>query len=228
TSVPTGPTGTTTRSWATFRLSADEPATFKCTLNSGTAQDCGGVYNLDGLATGSYTLTVAATDRAGNVDATPETVTWTVDATAPDTSISSNPGATTTDTAPDFVLASTGGGVSYECRAVLIATGADALPWASCPSSWSPSAPLDDGAYRFEFRAKDAAGNVDDTPATFNVTIAQAAAVATASGSPKVITVTGGRERRRRPHGDGQLDERVGRLDEDAGGPRRAARRTRR
>ena len=36
-----------------------------------------------------YTLTVAAVDGVGNVDPTPASLTWTVDTTAPDTTIDS-------------------------------------------------------------------------------------------------------------------------------------------
>ena len=46
-----------------------------------------------GLADGSHTFEVRATDTAGNVDQTPASFAWTVDTTAPTTSIGSSPPA---------------------------------------------------------------------------------------------------------------------------------------
>src|SRR4029077_13038056 len=78
---------------ASFDYSATEGgATFSCKLDAGSFTACsaaGKTYN--GLADGSHTFSVRATDAATNTDATPATFTWTVDTTAPDTSLDSGP-----------------------------------------------------------------------------------------------------------------------------------------
>jgi hypothetical protein len=66
-----------------FALAADEASTFQCRLGEAAFASCPGAYSLTGLPVGVHTLQVRATDRAGNVDATPESRTWTVVPAAP-------------------------------------------------------------------------------------------------------------------------------------------------
>jgi hypothetical protein len=61
-----------------FALAADEASTFQCRLGGAAFASCPSAYSLTGLPLGVHTLQVRATDPAGNVDATPESRTWTV------------------------------------------------------------------------------------------------------------------------------------------------------
>ena len=63
---------------ATFAFSANEPATFACSLDGAPATACATPASYSGLAGGTHTFTVVATDSAGIVDATPATASWTV------------------------------------------------------------------------------------------------------------------------------------------------------
>ncbi len=66
----TGPSQVATRgsaARATFRLSASEPATFKCRIDSAPFKACTSPYTTPRLPIGRHVLTVQATDRAGNV-----------------------------------------------------------------------------------------------------------------------------------------------------------------
>jgi hypothetical protein len=88
----------------------------------------------------------------------------TIDATAPDTSIPSGPGARTALTTPAFRFAATKSPVSYQCH---VEGGA----WAACPpdagGNWRPATALAGGSHTLSVRATDANGNVDATPATY-------------------------------------------------------------
>ena len=62
----------------TFTFRSNEPgSTFECSLDGAAFKPCL-VLELKGLAPGSHTLRVRAKDPAGNVDASPESYTWTV------------------------------------------------------------------------------------------------------------------------------------------------------
>ncbi|HEY3183437.1 MAG TPA: Ig-like domain-containing protein, partial [Gaiellaceae bacterium] len=89
--VTSGPTGFTSSTTATFVFSANEPATFTCTLGASTGP-CTSPKTYTGLTEGAKTFTIVATDAAGNSSA-PETHSWTIDLTAPSTTASCNSAA---------------------------------------------------------------------------------------------------------------------------------------
>jgi hypothetical protein len=123
----------------------------------------GAGHSVSGLSGGSYTFTARATDGAGNQ--TTVTRSFSIDATAPDTAITSGPaaGSVTGDATPTFELSATEPGSSFECR--LYASGTTAPAFGPCSSAAShTSGGLADGAYTFEARAKDPVGNVDADP----------------------------------------------------------------
>lgn len=79
--IDTGPSGTETSGSASFTFHATEPgATFSCSTDGAPYVACSSPKALSGLANGSHTFAVRATDGAGNVDPTPASRTWTVDA----------------------------------------------------------------------------------------------------------------------------------------------------
>ena len=116
-----------------------------------------------GLAEGSHTFQVRATDAAGNTDATPASYTWTVDTAAPDTTITAQPERTRrTSTRASFSFTSTEARLDVRVparrrrlRRVHVARRATRA-----------SA---EGSHTFQVRATDAAGNTDATPATLHV-----------------------------------------------------------
>jgi hypothetical protein len=58
-------------------FSANEPATFRCSLDGAAPVACTSPYAKDRRA-GTHTLRVTAVDRAGNADSTPAVATWTI------------------------------------------------------------------------------------------------------------------------------------------------------
>ena len=63
-------------------FTADEPATFRCSVDGGAATTCTSPLVLT-PAEGRHTVTVSATDVMGNADATPAVAAFAIDRTAP-------------------------------------------------------------------------------------------------------------------------------------------------
>ncbi len=75
TRIDAGPASKTRRAKATFAFSADEPATFKCSLDGKGFAPCNSPTTFR-VKTGRHKLLVEAIDAAGNVDLTPASRTW--------------------------------------------------------------------------------------------------------------------------------------------------------
>lgn len=161
TEISAAPSAVGTSRSATFKYGAlptDDVAGFKCSVDGGAVSTCLATgWSGDGFADGSHTFAVQAIDAAGNVDATPATITWRVDATAPDTIAVAGPIG---DGSASFTYSSPGGeAVSFECRM-------DFGSFGPCPASGKSYGGLGIGQHRFQVRATDALGNTDPTPAT--------------------------------------------------------------
>jgi subtilisin-like proprotein convertase family protein len=114
------------------------------------------------LAEGAYTARAEQADDAGNTGTSPAR-TFTVDTTAPDTTIGDGPSGTVNSTEAVFQFSSTQANSSFECRL-------DDGGFAACSSPKSYSG-LSDGPHSFDVRATDPAGNTDGSPATRSWTI---------------------------------------------------------
>jgi uncharacterized delta-60 repeat protein len=167
TTITSGPVdgSTITTATPTFAFTASEPgAGFQCRVDSAAFGACTPPHTTPALADGQHTFEVRAVDAAGNVDANPATRTFTVDATPPDTTITSGPanGSATNDNTPSFGFTSEPG-ATFECRL-------DGAAFAACTSPHTTTA-LTDGQHTFEVRAVDGAGNPDPTPASRTFTV---------------------------------------------------------
>ena len=174
TQIDSGPAGggTTADSTPTLGFSATEGgSTFECRFDGGSFAGCSGPgaeHTPAALTDGQHTFEVRAVDAVGNADASPAGRTFTVDTTAPETTIDSGPaaGSTTGDPASTFGFSSSETGSTFECRV-------DDAAFGPCggPGSAHTTAPLSDGQHTFEVRATDAVGNPDQSPASRTFTV---------------------------------------------------------
>ena len=172
TQKPSNPSNASSPSFAF--ASGDATSKFACKLDNGVSADCSSPKSYSGLAEGAHTFTVQATDAAGN--AGPEaTYTWTIDTTAPTTTITQKPPDPTNDSSPTFSFSSGEPGTSFACHL-------DAAAFAPCTSPKTYS-DLADGSHTFAVRATDAAGN-DGAETSYSWTIDTAAPTVTITGKP--------------------------------------------
>ncbi|HEY0773645.1 MAG TPA: hypothetical protein VGD51_06155 [Nocardioidaceae bacterium] len=66
------------RGTVVFSFSADEAATFSCSIDGGAWTSCASPTTYSDLGAGWHVFAVYATDEAGNVDATPAETSWQV------------------------------------------------------------------------------------------------------------------------------------------------------
>ncbi|MSM38917.1 MAG: hypothetical protein GJT30_04750 [Geobacter sp.] len=78
--TPANPSNTATPA---FGFSADESATFRCSVDNGTEFACTSPLTLSALLGGNHSFKVYAVDLAGNVDPAPPTYAWTIDLVTP-------------------------------------------------------------------------------------------------------------------------------------------------
>jgi hypothetical protein len=159
TAIVLGTSGTVASSAASFSFSSTEfGSTFECRLDASEWAACSSPHAYAGLADGPHSFEVRATDAARNTDPDPASQSWTIDTTAPDTTIVSGPPAETTSPSATFSFISSESGSTFECR---LDNGA----WSSCisPKSYSGIGP---GNHTFQVHARDSLGNADPTPAS--------------------------------------------------------------
>lgn len=158
------PPARTNQQQATFGVSTEAGATLEVSLNYGPyAALAANLFRYEDLREGIYIIRVRARDAAGNVDATPATYEWTVDLTAPDTTVTSTTGAMSNSANASFTLAASETDTTFEASL-------DGGAYAVVTSPWSLTA-LADGAHTISVRAIDAVTNADPTPATFQWTV---------------------------------------------------------
>jgi hypothetical protein len=183
TAITSGPANgsTVASSSVTFGFTADEASTFQCRWDGGAFAPCAsggpGTSGNDTrtLPEGAHTFEVRATDAAMNVDATPDSRTFTVDLPNPPPPQDKTPPQTTITKPPpakvkskrlpvpvSISFASNEAGSTFTCR---VDGGAAAA--CSSPATFK----LGRGAHTIAVTARDKAGNVDASPAAAQVTV---------------------------------------------------------
>jgi hypothetical protein len=166
TSLSVAPSGTVASNAASFEFSSNESGSFRCQLDTGAVADpCGSPKAYSGLADGAHTFKVWARDTAGNDDPTPATRTWTVDTTAPQTTLDPafGPSGSTTSATAEFRFSSSEASSSFRCQ-----LDAEAPTDCGSPKAYSG---LSAGEHTFRVAARDPNGNLDATEATRTWTV---------------------------------------------------------
>jgi hypothetical protein len=158
TTIDSGPSGTITDTTPTLAFSADESATFECSVDAAAYAPCTSPLTLGPLVDGPHSLAVRAKDDVGNVDASPAMRSWAQDAKAPETTIDSGPSGSTTATSATFAFSADEALSTFACSL-------DGAATTSCTSPTSYSG-LGLGSHTFEVKATDPAGNPDPSPAS--------------------------------------------------------------
>jgi hypothetical protein len=125
------------------------------------------VTNAHNAADGPHTFDVSTTSDPAPVTSPAYTLgAAPPDTTPPDTTITSGPLGSTSDTTPTFVFSSSEPGSTFQCQL-------DNGPFVPCSSPFT-TPQLSPGPHTFQVRAIDASGNVDPSPAgTFGISAAQ-------------------------------------------------------
>ena len=107
TTIDSGPPAVTNSTSASFSFSSSEAGSaFECNLDGGAFASCTSPTSYTALGDGAHTFEVRANDLAGNIDASSAGDSWTVDLTAPETTIDSGPPAVTNATSASFTFSS--------------------------------------------------------------------------------------------------------------------------
>jgi hypothetical protein len=164
TTITAGPSGPTNDTTPTFAFTASQSgSTFACRVDSGSWAACASPWTTAALTSEAHSVSVRATDPAGNTDASPATRSFTIDTTAPHTTITSAPPAQTQSTDASISFSADEAGSMSECRL-------DAGAWSPCASPYQVSG-LAPGNHTAGVRSTDPAGNVESPGASASWTV---------------------------------------------------------
>src|SRR5205085_6858790 len=111
-SITASPTNPSNSSAPSFSFTSEAGASFQCSLD-GAFVACSSPKSYSGVADGSHTFQVKATDTAGNTGAA-ASFTWTVDTVAPTANFTASPTNPSNSSSPSFSFSSEAG-ASFQC-----------------------------------------------------------------------------------------------------------------
>ncbi|RKH60913.1 hypothetical protein D7V93_12635 [Corallococcus llansteffanensis] len=172
TKLESGPRPAERSDTATFTFSSPPPdattATFECSLDGAEYATCTSPKVVTGLSEGLHTMRIRARDRAGNLDLSPVTSTWTVDQSALSTLITLKPPPRTNLQTGTFNFASNKTDATYECS--LDSPSPGNPTFVTCGTPYITPV-LASKLHTLIVRARDSAGNVDETPESYSWTV---------------------------------------------------------
>jgi hypothetical protein len=149
---------------AEFTYEAPTATSYECRLDGAAFASCpAGGTDLTALGEGSHTFQVRGVNASGP-DPTPASYTWTVDLTAPTTTIDTHPDDPSRGDSAAFTFHASETAAKFECSAVPVGQPDS---FAVCSSGQTYTS-LPDGEFVFKVRATDLAGNPQATPTSFS------------------------------------------------------------
>jgi hypothetical protein len=149
--IASGPANLTRSSSATFAFAGSKvKVTFICSLDQGPPGPCVSGQTYTNIPDGAHSLTVSATDAAGNVGQ-PSNWIWTIDTVPPIVTIARGPANPTNNPVATFAFSSDEQGSTFVCTV-------DKLPQPCLGGQFLTKLP--DGSHLFTVSAMDPAGNV--------------------------------------------------------------------
>ncbi|HEU0129453.1 MAG TPA: fibronectin type III domain-containing protein [Mycobacteriales bacterium] len=142
-----------------FTATDGHAVTTTCALDGGTAAPCTSPVAYTGLADGSHTVAVTATDPSGNAGSA--SVTWRVDTVDPTVTITSGPPGMTALRTASVTFTADEAGVTYTC-----AFDNDAPVPCTSPAGYTGVA---DGTHHVTVTGTDLAGNTGSDGVTWHV-----------------------------------------------------------
>ncbi len=161
-SITSGPSGATNITSPSFGFTTTGGATTtRCKVDTGAYAACTSPYAPGTYTTGTHTISIEASDAAGNVAVA--TRTFTIDTTPPFVTVTNGPTSVPAGSQVTFNF-SAETGATTQCR---IYQGTPSGTFVPCSSPYTVSAPPATGSFVFEVRATDAAGNSSTATRTF-------------------------------------------------------------
>src|SRR5919106_1311126 len=160
---------------------------FECSVDGKPFVTCVSTNTVN-VIDGTHTFSVRSEDNAGNKDSTPAYFTWTVDTTAPATSIVSavdgnnntiSNNGNSESTSIKFAFSGTDNGVGVDHLECNI----DNSRYVACTSPFEFENLVADGTHKFSVRAVDHVGNINFSPASFTWTVDTEAPTTTISSA---------------------------------------------
>ncbi|MDQ3369355.1 MAG: LamG domain-containing protein [Myxococcota bacterium] len=188
TQLMSGPEGAVSATTATFTFGSQDAgagATFECALDGAAFTPCTSPAVYANLGEGEHLFAVRVKDAVGNFDPTPAMRSWTVDLSAPETTLTGGPSGTTRLASATFTFTSNEPNVTFACSL-------DEAPFAACTSPHN-IAGLGQGAHTFAVRAIDMAGHPDLTPASRTWTVDSVAPTISITSGPATGSTSGPR-----------------------------------
>ncbi len=156
--ISSGPDSLSRFRTAVFDFESSPPgATLQCALDGTAFSPCSSPVRYELLTEDGHTFEVQAINVDGSEVWPPARWNWSIDVTSPETTLTSFPYSESRKTNAQFDFQDSEDAREFECSK-------DGAAFTACGPWYAVYSRLDEGPHVFQVRARDGAGNVDETP----------------------------------------------------------------